>query len=265
MHGGKIKLLERGAFEGVHAALMAHPAPFDLVEPPIIAAALLDIEYTGKEAHASAFPERGINAADALTVAQTAIGLLRQHIRPSDRIHGFVTKGGEAANIIPAHTAAQYMVRSRAIKELEQLLPRVHRCFEAGALATGATVKFTAGDNAYSEMRHDQELAQIYRNNVIALGRKVLDRNPGETQPDLTRGAGSTDMGNISLRIPSIHPYIGIDSLPAVNHQPEFTAHCATAIADYALFDGALALAWTAIDAAASPQVRDPLLARTRP
>jgi amidohydrolase len=260
--GGKIKLLERGAFDGMHAAMMVHPAPFDLTEPPIIAAALLDIEYTGKAAHASAFPERGINAADALTVAQTAIGLLRQHIRSTDRIHGFITKGGEAPAIIPAHTTAQYMVRAESLKKLQQLLPRVHRCFEAGALATGATVQIKGGDRPYSEMRHDPDLAALYRVNATALGRKLLDPIPSLAGPDLSRAAASTDMGNVSLRIPSLHPMIGIDSLPAVNHQPEFTAHCVTPVADRALFDGALAIAWTAIDAATNIAVRDRLLTR---
>ena len=260
--GGKIKLLERGAFYTVHAAMMVHPAPFDLTEPPIIAAALLDLEYTGKEAHASAFPERGINAADALTVAQTAIGLLRQHIRSTDRIHGFITKGGEAPNIIPAHTAAQYMVRAESLKELERLLPRVHRCFEAGALATGSTVRIKGGDRPYSQMRHDTELAALYRGNATGLGRKLLDASPSPAGLDLSRAAASTDMGNVSLRIPSIHPMIGIESLPAVNHQPEFTAHCIKPEADRALFDGALALAWTAIDAATNAAVRARLLSR---
>ena len=103
--GGKILLLERGGFAGMHAAMMVHPAPVDIVEFPIIAASMFDVCYTGKEAHASAFPERGVNAADALTVAQTALGLLRQHIRSTDRIHGIITKGGDAPNVIPAHTS----------------------------------------------------------------------------------------------------------------------------------------------------------------
>src|SRR5262249_14441306 len=133
---GKILLLERGAFAGAHLAMMVHPAPWDVVMPKIIAASMFQVEYTGKEAHASAFPELGINAADALTVAQTAIGLLRQHIRPADRIHGITTHGGDAPNIVPARARAKYIVRGETLKELEELRPRVHRCFEAGALAT---------------------------------------------------------------------------------------------------------------------------------
>src|SRR5215813_4114817 len=110
--GGKIMLLERGAFAGVHAAMMVHPAPADVVEPAMIAFQQFDVHYHGKAAHASAFPERGVNAADALTIAQTAIGLLRQHLHPTDRVHGIVLRGGEASNIVPAHTCAQYVVRA---------------------------------------------------------------------------------------------------------------------------------------------------------
>jgi amidohydrolase len=244
--GGKILLLERGAFTGVHASMMVHPAPWDMAKAKIIAASMFDVEYTGKEAHASAFPELGINAADALTIAQTAIGLLRQHIRPTDRIHGITTHGGDAPNVIPAHTRARYIVRGQTLQELEELRPRVHRCFEAGALATGSTLKIIGGSKAYAEMHHDLDIAAAYQRNAEAAGRRF---------PDLgvlmERATGSTDMGNVSLAMPSIHPMIGIDSLPAVNHQPEFTAHCISDAANKAVLEGALAMAWTAIDIAA--------------
>src|SRR5690349_16926569 len=136
---GKILELERGAFDGIHAAMMVHPAPFDMLRAKIIAASMFDVHYTGKASHASAFPELGVNAADALTVAQTALGLLRQHIRPTDRIHGIVTNGGSAPNVVPARASAKYMIRSETLDQLAGLRPRVHCCFEAGALATGAT------------------------------------------------------------------------------------------------------------------------------
>jgi amidohydrolase len=253
--GGKILLLERGAFAGVHAAMMVHPSPHDSLLPKIIAASMFEVHYTGKEAHAAAYPHLGINAADALTVAQTAIGLLRQHIRATDRIHGIVTKGGEAPNIIPAHTRAKYIVRGRTLEELEELRPKVLRCFEAGATATGAQLSIVGGDKPYAEMSHDPDMTAYYRRNAEALGRTFPD-------PATEGQSGSTDMGNLSLALPSIHPMIGIDSLPAVNHQPEFTAHCVTAAADKAVVDGALAMAWTAIDMARDETLRRRLMAR---
>jgi amidohydrolase len=248
---GKILLLERAAFDGIHAAMMVHPAPFDVALPRLIAASTFDVEYTGRAAHASAFPELGINAADALTVAQTSIGLLRQHIRQTDRIHGIVTKGGDAPNIVPAHTSARYIIRAENMEDLQQLRPRVHCCFEAGAVATGARLQIIGGDKPYAQVIHDAELAGMYRTNAEAVGRTFLDSGIL-----IERAAASTDMGNVSLKIPSIHPLIGIDSLPAVNHQPEFAAHCITPAAEKALLDGAIALAWTAVDLASVAHVR---------
>lgn len=255
--GGKILLLERGAFDDAHAAMMVHPAPFDAVAPPLIAAALFDVRYAGKESHASAFPELGINAADALTIAQVSIGLLRQHIRQSDRIHGIITHGGDAPNVIPAHTSAKYMVRAATIEDLAEVRGKLLRCFEAGALATGAKLDIQGGNQPYAQVVHDASLGELYRQNAESAGRRFPDLGPV-----LSRASASTDMGNVSIALPSIHPAIGIDSLPAVNHQPEFTAHCITEAADKALFDGALAMAWTAVDMALVPAVRDLLLAR---
>jgi amidohydrolase len=255
--GGKILLFERGAFAGVHAAMMAHPAPLDALDPPVLALAQMEVRYVGKAAHASAFPEFGINAADAMTVAQTAIGLLRQHIHPTDRVHGIITNGGDAPNVIPALTTAQYIVRARTLDDLDAIRTKVMRCFEAGALATGATLDVKDHHAPYAEMAHDPELAAFYKHNATTLGRQFPD-----LRHMLERAAGSTDMGNISLAIPSIHPFIGIDSLPAVNHQPEFAAHCITPAADQAILDGALALAWTAIDCATDRGVRERLLRR---
>ena len=253
--GGKILLLERGAFDGMHAAMMVHPAPMEMVEANIIAASIFEVHYTGKEAHASAFPEQGINAADALTIAQTSIGLLRQHILSTDRIHGIVTKGGEAANIVPAHTCASYIVRSQTVEDLKKLREKVDRCFEAGALATGSKLEIRGGERPYAEMHFDRGMGAIYKKNAEALGRKFPDLGPA-----VSKLSASTDMGNVSMKLPSIHPMIGINSLPATNHQPEFTAHCITADADKAVLDGALAMAWTAIDMAQDSGTRERLL-----
>jgi len=252
---GKIRLLEGGAFRGVHCAMMVHPAPFDFVVPKLIAASMFDVEYRGKEAHASAFPELGVNAADALTVAQTAVGLMRQHILQTDRIHGIVTKGGDAPNVVPAHTCCRYIIRSETMPQLEQLRGKVLRCFEAGSVATGARMTVLGGDKPYADVRHDAALAALYQRNAVSAGRVFPDLG---AQAD--RFAASTDMGNVSQVVPSIHPLIGIDSLPAVNHQPEFTAHCVTPVADRAVYDGALAMAWTAVDIASDAAVRDRLM-----
>lgn len=250
--GGKILLLQRGAFAGAHLAMMTHPGPLDVVEWPIIAAQQFRIRYTGKEAHASAYPELGINAADALTVAGVAIGLLRQHIRASDRVHGIVTHGGEAPNIVPAHTQAEYVIRGATLADLEVMRERVMRCLQAGALATGATLDVLPRHDPYAAMHHDPDIAAAYRRNAEALGRIFAPFDPHAT--------ASTDMGNVSQAIPSIHPGIGIDSLPAVNHQPEFAAHCISPAADHALRDGAIAMAWTVIDCATDQALRTRLL-----
>ena len=251
--GGKILLLQGGAFDGAHLAMMTHPAPIDIAEWPIISAQQFRIRYTGKEAHASAFPELGRNAADALTVAGVAIGLLRQHIHAGDRVHGIVTHGGEAPNIVPAHTEAEYIIRGETVADFEIMRERVMRCFEAGALATDTTLDVLARHQPYAEMHHDPVLAAAYRRNAEALGRTFPHFDP--------RASGSTDMGNVSLAIPSIHPAIGIESLPAVNHQPEFTAQCITPAADRALRDGAIAMAWSAIDCATDDAAHTRLLA----
>ncbi len=254
---GKVLMLERDAFIGIHAAMMVHPAPVEMIEAHLIAASMFDVQYTGKEAHASAFPEMGINAADALTVAQTSIGLLRQHLRQTDRVHGFTTHGGEAPNVIPAHTSARYIVRAENIEELKDVRAKVYRCFEAGAVATGSKLQILGGDKPYADVRFDHEISGIYKRNAEALGREFPPLSAM-----MARLAASTDMGNVSQVIPSIHPMIGINSLPAANHQPEFAAHCVTETADQAVLDGSLAMAWTAIDLAQQTAIRERLTRR---
>ena len=257
--GGKILMLERGAFAGVHASMMVHPMPFafDSVEAVCLAVSILDVHYHGKSAHASGFPQAGINAADGVTIAQVAIGLLRQHIHPTDRIHGIVKDGGDAPNVIPEHAGGQWLVRARTLEALAKLEPRVRACFEAGAMATGATVEIVQPGKPYSEFRHDPGLGAFFQANGQALGREY----PEIKRSALERTAGSTDMANISLAMPAIHPSIGIDCQPASNHQPEFTAAAITANADKAVRDGALAMAWTCIDVALDPTERTRLLA----
>ncbi|MDA8401150.1 MAG: M20 family metallopeptidase [Actinomycetota bacterium] len=239
--GGKIILLEHGVFDGVHAAMMVHPASFDTTDISCLAVSHIQVSYTGEEAHASAFPERGVNAADALTIAQVSIGLLRQHLRPKDQVHGIVTLGGSAPNVVPKHAQGQFMIRARTLEDLATLEPRIERCFRAGATATGAELSIERLSPTYSDLTPDVDMLAFYTANAERLGRSFA---PPNGMPITL----STDMANVSRKVPSIHPMIGIDAGGATNHQPEFAAACISASADRAVLDGATAMAWTAID-----------------
>ena len=255
--GGKVLMLDAGAFEDAHAAMMIHPWPEDRLRATCLAVDHLEVRYTGREAHASASPEKGVNAADALVVAQVAVGLLRQHFRPGDQVHGIVTKGGEAANIVPKEAIGRFMVRARTLEDLAVLRPRIDRCFEAGAHATGASLEIRALSPTYSQFDADDALLGAWRRNAEELGRRYDVDDAGTAPPTI-----STDMANVSLVVPSIHPLVGLDARGAVNHQAEFAAACVGPSADKALHDGALSMAWTAIDAATDDTLRERLLSR---
>jgi amidohydrolase len=256
--GGKVTMLEHGAFDGVHAAMMVHPWPADRLVATCLAVSHFDVIFTGRSAHASAAPWEGVNAADAMVVSQVAIGLLRQQLRPGDQVHGVVLDSGGAANVIPERVTGRFMCRSTTLARLEQLEPRVRACFEAGAHATGSEVGYESLSPVYSHMESDPDLLMSYRANAEWLGRRFDLDDEGVPPPTL-----STDMANVSLAVPTIHPLMGIDSGSAVNHQPEFAAACVADSADTALRDGAVAMAWTAIDAARPGPLRDRLLAGT--
>jgi amidohydrolase len=242
--GGKVDLINAGAFDGVAAAMMVHPGPLEVVEMPTLAWAAVDVAFHGKEAHASAFPHLGVNALDAMTLSYSAIGALRQHIQPTERIHGVVKHGGDAPNIVPKLTTARYFVRAANLRDLEPLKERVVRCFEAGALATGCQLDINWLGNDYDYVRSDPVLARLYEENVRHLGRIPLPK------AEVERFAASTDMGNVSAKVPSIHPGMSIDSLPAVNHQADFAAATITPAGDKAVVDAAIAMAWTIADLA---------------
>ncbi|GAA2824532.1 amidohydrolase [Leucobacter komagatae] len=244
--GGKIELLERGAFTNLNLALMAHPAPVDVAEAEPFAVTHWHVQYDGQAAHAAAYPERGTNANDAFLVAQLAIALLRQQLPSSVRVHGVQTCGGEAPNAIPERTEGRWYVRADTTAELIALEDRVLKCFEAGALATGAKLTVTPESKRYAEMRTDAEALDWYRRNALALGRS-FDANPA----DVTMNRASTDMGNVSQVVNAIHPYIGVGGT-ASNHQAAFADACVGQAAERTLRDGATALAWTALDAALS-------------
>ena len=243
--GGKIELLERGAFAGLDLAMMAHPAPVDVAEAEPFAVSHSHITYQGRAAHAAAYPEQGVNAADAFTIAQVAVGLLRQQLPSTVRVHGVMTNGGEAPNAIPARTEGRWYVRADSLDQLAETEAKVWRCFEAGALATGATLDITPESKPYAEFRTFEAALRAYVDNAERLGR-VFDRDT----PARRMNRASTDMGNVSQVVPAIHPYVGIASLPALNHQPEFAARCVGDEAERALLDAATALAWTALDQA---------------
>jgi amidohydrolase len=252
--GGKILMLDAGVFDGVHAAMMVHPAPDESLILPCLAVEHLTVRYRGREAHASGYPERGINAADALTVAQVAIGLLRQHLEPSHRVHGIVTHGGDAPNIVPGRTQGWWYVRAATLAQLEELSPRIQACFEAGALATGCELEIEHTSPRYSEFLPDALLLAAYEREALAIGRSFPERDPSNLL------SASTDMANVSLAVPAIHPMLGIESDGAVNHQPAFTAAAARPSADRAMLDGAIAMARTTISVALDEDVRARLL-----
>ena len=242
--GGKIELLERGAFTELDLALMAHPAPVDVAEARPFAVAHWHVQFDGVAAHAAAYPERGVNANDAFIIAQTAIALLRQQLPSGVRVHGVQTRGGEAPNAIPERTEGRWYVRAETMEQLLALESRVLRCFEAGALASGAKLTVTSESKRYAEMRTDAEALAVYRANAVALGRDF------DVPPEAaTMNRASTDMGNVSAVVDAIHPYIGVGG-EASNHQPAFADACVGPIAEQTLRDGATALAWTALDVA---------------
>ncbi|MGW0992467.1 M20 family metallopeptidase [Streptomyces sp. NPDC002523] len=253
--GGKVDLLRGGVFDDVGAAMMVHAAPADAVGLSSLAISSLRVGYTGRPAHAAAMPHRGINAADAMMIAQVAIAAYRQQLTPGAVVSGVVTSAGDAANVIPAQATAEYDCRARTAEELAELRSRVRACFEAGALATGAELALESVGNDYADLRQDLAMSRSYRAAAEALGRSVPDADP-----DL-RG-GSTDMGNVSHIVPTIHPMIGYDCGDTIMHNPEFTRYGTSPQADRALLDGGLAMAWTTLDLALDPTHRASLLTR---
>ncbi len=243
-HGcGKELMARSGAFEGVDAVLMIHPAGVNLVTMPCIAMAELDAVFRGEAAHAAAMPERGVNALDAMMLAYQGVAALRQHIRPTERIHGIVTDGGQAPNVVPERSAGRFYVRAADFQDLAPLKARVEACFRAGALATGCTLELSWGEADYRDIHLNDPLATAFRRNAEALGREFF---PIEKLPPGIQG--STDLGNVSYRVPSIHPMLAAAPLHVTIHNPEFAKWAGSELGDTAALDGAKALAMTALD-----------------
>ncbi len=254
VYGGKALMVERGAFEGIDAAMLSHPGSRNGAYARALACAQLDIEYFGREAHAASRPEAGVNALDAMLLAFQSIAALRQHIRGTARVHGVITDGGEAPNIVPGHSAASFLVRAEDDAYLEEMKQRVLDCFEGGAKATGATLEYRWGEAQYAAMRTNGPLADVYRERLESLGREV----PEDT---LRRTMGSTDMGNVSAVVPAIHPSIAIAPPDVSAHTPEFATWAASGDGHRGLVDAAKALAMTAVRVLADGDLRQKMQA----
>ncbi len=249
IYGGKVLMARRGAFDELDAAMLCHPGSRNAVYAHALACAELQVEYFGKEAHASSRPEAGVNALDALIFAFNGIAALRQHIRGSARIHGIITDGGQAPNVVPGHAAGGFLVRAADEEYLEELKVRVIACLEAGALATGARMEYRWGEAQYAAMRTNSPLAEAYRSNLVAVGREVTD-------DESRRSMGSTDMGNVSALLPAIHPTIAIAPREVSAHSPEFARWAASEDGHRGLLDAAKTLAMTAVDVLAVAELR---------
>ena len=252
-HGcGKELMARQGALDGVDAALMMHPAGVNLESMPCIAMAELEVVYHGQSAHAAAMPERGRNALDAMMLGYQAVAALRQHITRDERVHGIITEGGQAPNVVPDRTAGRFYVRSTDFEQLVPLKRRVEACFRAGADATGCGVEVAWGAADYRDILFNAPLADAFRANAESLGREFFpwDKLPPSVQ-------GSTDMGNVSYRVPSIHPMLQASPIHVTIHNPEFAKWAASEMGDAAALDGAKALAMTALDYLTDADLRE--------
>lgn len=250
--GGKELMARAGAFDGIDAAMMIHPAGVNLSTMPCICVAEVEAIYHGKSAHASAMPHKGINALDGLLLAYQAISNLRQHIRATERIHGIISEGGTAPNIVPDRSSGQFYVRAANESDLAKLKPRVQACFEAGAKASGCEVEVNWAGVDYLDLNTNWPIADQFQAHAESLGREFV---PYDQAKEF--GAGSTDMGNVSYRVPSIHPMLAVAPPNVVIHNPEFAKWARSEKGDIAALDGAKALALTAADYLMSPSLQE--------
>jgi amidohydrolase len=241
VYGGKAIMAGRGAFDGLDAAMLVHPGSRNLALTAALACATVNVEYFGKEAHAASRPEAGVNALDALIIAYNAIAALRQHIRDSARVHGIITDGGQMPNVVPNHAAGVFLARAEDEAYLKDLKSRVIACFEAGATATGARLEYRWDEVEYAPLRANASMADAFRRNLTALGRPVKE-------PPTPRALGSTDVGNVSVLLPTIHPSIRVSPREVNIHTAAFARLARSKEGDKALLDAAKAMAMTAVD-----------------
>ena len=247
LYGGKIMMADRGAFNDIDVAMIVHPGTEDIATTAALACQILDIEFWGRAAHAAAQPEAGINALEAMLQSFAAINSLRQHIKSTARIHGIITDGGEAANIVPAHSAGNFIVRAKDDAYLDELKPRVLNCFIGAATASGARLEYKWGEARYATMRNNLLLAQLFIRNMQSLGRRFALADPGD-------GVGSTDMGNVSQLVPSIHPHVSIAEKEVSIHSPQFALAAASEAGIKGMLDAGKALAMTVVDLVANAE-----------
>lgn len=251
--GGKIIMLREGAFAGVQVAMMVHPTPHDLIRPTITALSTLEVEFRGVTPPAMS-PELGQDAAAAATLLQVAVGLLRQSIRSTDRISGIVRSAGHSPNVLPDRAELSYSLRSTTDERLSDLVEQFRRCAQGAAIATGTQVQVREPYPRYGALHHHDRLGELYQTNAERLGRRFLPVGPADTER-----SAATDFGNVSAVVPAIHPLVGVDAEGASNHQEQFTKHCGLASGDRAVLDAGLAMAWTVVDLATDPELRDEL------
>jgi len=253
--GGKALLLNAGTFDDIAAAVMLHPGPTDIACARSLACSEAEVTYLGKESHAAVAPYLGLNAADAITVAQVAIGLLRQQFVPGQMAHGIVVDGGRAANVIPGKSVLQYTMRATDAPSLRHLEERMGNCFLAGSIATGCEYEVDQTEPPYDELTPDKWLADVFRAEMVRLGRTPVSKEFEAAMP-----LGSTDMGNVTKVMPGIHPVVGLDAGGASVHQPAFATAAASPSADKAVVEGAIMLARTVVSLAETPAERDRVL-----
>lgn len=240
--GGKVLMIEAGAFEGIDAAMMVHPADIDLVTMNVVALDQAVASYRGEAAHAAAFPQAGRNALDACILGYMNVAALRQHIGPGQRIHGIITHGGDKPNVVPAFAQSEWNIRAPTAQALEPLKERFTACLEAGAQAAGCTLELEWPARPYADLVHNKAIGERYQANAGRLGREVIEPSPE------AKVVASTDMGNVSHVVPSIHPMIQVATPGIAIHTAVFAEHARGLGGDRAVIDGAKLLAWTVAD-----------------
>ncbi len=246
--GGKVIMIEAGLFAEIDAAMMFHPSTHTVADRGSLAITEVKIEFTGKPAHASASPEKGINALDAVIQTFNGLNALRQHIKDGARIHGIITDGGAKPNIVPEHAAASFYVRAPENDYRDELLEKLRHCAEGAAVATEATLTFETVGHAYEAMKSNKAMAEAFTKNLETLGEPL---NP----PPPDAGLGSTDMGDVSQAVPAIHAYIQIADEKVAGHSREFAQAANSERGQEVLLTAAKALAMTVVDLFTDPDL----------